>query len=196
MSEPKRAKQLTTTLDDGGRSPQDRLQLKENGHDVRGQLAQNAQFKAQMMAQMKPRGGAVQRKQAPHEEGWEDAVREVAAGGLQVNTAQDACVVLRFVWPRETITLAHCEFSEAQDMAGAILKTLLDSSETIAALPRAAALTQVTKLWLATQLIARIYRSGGQGIANTSLTMVRGSYKIRPLLMRLNSGAFTSKRGL
>ena len=74
MSEPKHAKQMSTTLDDGRRGTQDRLQLRQNGHDVRGQLAQNAQFKAQMIAQMGSRGRAVQRKEDASAEQWEAAV--------------------------------------------------------------------------------------------------------------------------
>lgn len=199
MSEPKTAKQMSTTLDDGRRGTQDRLQLRQNGHDVRGQLAQNAQFKARMMAQMKAPGRAVQRKEDASAEQWESTVRAIIGTGLKIDNAEDACAVLHFVWPKERITLRHCQSPAAIQFAGEILGKMVNASETSARLPRAVALGMITTGWLTRRVISAVSGSGdATGIALRSVDGVRSGYRIRmkEVLGMANSGAFTHERGL
>lgn len=198
MSEPKHAKQLSTTLDDALRGPQNRLQLKENGHDVGGQLAQNAQIKAQMMAQMKARGGAVQRQPILNVRDWNiEGLEDARKAKLTVSNAEDACAVLRFVWPNQGITNTHCQSREAQTMASTILTDLVRASDFIAKLPRAAAPTKATPLWLYTQAIGIIYRSSpNHGIAMAAIHAARGTHKAELHRIKNSVGVETSERGL
>lgn len=200
MGDPKHAKQLSTTFDAGPHGRQTGLQLKENGHDVRGQLAQNAQFKAQMIAQMKAPGGPVQRRDYNHH----GRPREWDPNGtdrkyLRMGAITDpvfAQKILKMVWPEKHFPLKLCSKPEMQSLTGEVLTGLLFASAFLDVIPRPGVPSPAYVLEQIKEIAARAIND--RGIYKVAIAGIRlgMTTDLGAAMGGVEGGAFTTERGL
>lgn len=200
MSEPKHAKQMTTALDDGRHGPQARLQLRQNGHDVRGQLAQNAQFKAQMIAQMKGRGGAVQRRDYNHHgrpREWDPS--GVDRRYLRMGSISDpafAQKILKMVWPDKDFPLKLCSRPEMQSFTGEVLTQLLYAGAFLDVIPRPGIPSPAYVLDQIKEIAARAINDRGVYIVAIAGVQAGMSSSLNEAMGIIEGGVYTTERGL